>query len=456
MTSPGAPSKKCRLHKCREVDQCLGRTLILFSHIVQHAQVWTHWTRRWTLALVYSWRIYDRHICLYFCMCECCPARALSLFANSQLETATCKNICVALFDFLYFLHFHFDFVFSLFLFLIAAVDAFQMSWFMATFRLCSDWLTAWMTDWLSSLTGCSPVWPTVAVHEWRLVDVVTASKTGQFGPSFQPSSSDMLNCFNYSAWARRVQLCTTVQLYICTILRSYICSSICSILRPKIYENLCRAQLRSQSPELDAASASAQLSCWSGPLAKRKVVGHATTYLNWPADSFVCIQQQQKKSNIWLPRDRATAKATRIETKWHTCCCPQWVPPHWPRLQVVMLAVVQSARATLINSAQTHTSIWIMKRGPRPPTWKWTWTWTWTWTLILSQPMAEGATRQRLQLVEVAWQRGRLLGASICQRRRVCCMRVRTVWVRWVLCHWRRPGKRRSQQQQKQQQQKQ
>lgn len=38
---------------------------------------------------------------------------------------------------------------------------------------------------------------------------------------------------------------------------------------------------------------------------------------------------------------------------------------------------------------------------------------------------MAEGATRQ---LVEVAWQRGRLLGASICQRRRVCCMRVRTV----------------------------
>lgn len=31
-----------------------------------------------------------------------------------------------------------------------------------------------------------------------------------------------------------------------------------------------------------------------------------------------------------------------------------------------------------------------------------------------------------------------RLLGASICQRRRVCCMRVRTVWVRWVFCHCR------------------
>lgn len=107
--------------------------------------------------LTYLWQAH-MFVSVCFCMCECCPARALSLFANSQLETATCKNICVAQFDFLYFLHFHFDFVFSLFLFLIAAVDAFQMSWFMATFRLCSDWLTAWMTDWLSSLTGCSPV----------------------------------------------------------------------------------------------------------------------------------------------------------------------------------------------------------------------------------------------------------------------------------------------------------
>lgn len=51
---------------------------------------------------------------------------------------------------------------------------------------------------------------------------------------------------------------------------------------------------------------------------------------------------------------------------------------------------MVQSARATLINSAQTHTSIWIMKRGPRPPTWKWKWTWTrtqtWTWTWLKAQ----------------------------------------------------------------------
>lgn len=37
-TAGWAQSKKCRLHKRREVDKCLGRTLILFSHIVQHAQ----------------------------------------------------------------------------------------------------------------------------------------------------------------------------------------------------------------------------------------------------------------------------------------------------------------------------------------------------------------------------------------------------------------------------------
>lgn len=72
--APRAQSKTCRLHKCREVDKCLGRTLILFSHIVQHAQVWTHWTRRWTLALVYSWRIYDRHICLYLFVSACVSA----------------------------------------------------------------------------------------------------------------------------------------------------------------------------------------------------------------------------------------------------------------------------------------------------------------------------------------------------------------------------------------------
>lgn len=166
MTSPGAPSKKCRLHKCREVDKCLGRTLILFSHIVQHAQVWTHWTRRWTLALVYSWRIYDRHICLYFCMCECCPARALSLFANSQLETATCKNICVALFDFLYFLHFHFDFVFSLF----SISDC--CSWCISNELIYGNisalqWLTDCLNDWLTEfanwllacLTDCRSAW---------------------------------------------------------------------------------------------------------------------------------------------------------------------------------------------------------------------------------------------------------------------------------------------------------
>lgn len=107
---------KCRLHKRREVDKCLGRTLILFSHIVQHAQSET---------LDTSAEHTHECVCVDVSMTCTCVSRRVFVCASAAPPAhchshckfpigyrATCKNICVTQFDFLYFFAFSFSFSF--------------------------------------------------------------------------------------------------------------------------------------------------------------------------------------------------------------------------------------------------------------------------------------------------------------------------------------------------------